>query len=119
YMADAEILEPVDWPSDASVRVSASQSSSTPVIKHSSVWWNDVGEPFIWAVSEADRIFAKKITIGRTLGTFIEVYDGLKNGDRYVASHESGIREDMLLEELVPKESGANQPATSGGGDSM
>ncbi|MDO8558696.1 MAG: hypothetical protein Q7S09_05990, partial [bacterium] len=119
FMADAEFLESVNWPPDASVRVMASQASDAPVIKLSSVWWDEEGAPHVWGVSPGDRIFAKKITIGRTLGTFIEIYDGLKNSDRYVVNPEPGIHEDMLLEDMAPKESTTDKPAGSGGHDDM
>lgn len=101
YMADATFLKPVDWPVDASVRVIAPQSGSEPIIPFSSVWWGAEGAPYVWGVSEAGRVFAKKIIIGRTLGTSVEVYEGLKNGDRYIVSPTTDIREDMLVDDVV------------------
>ncbi len=113
YMADATLIDRADWPVGASVRVIAPQNSSAPVIKLSSVWWNEEGAPNVWGVSEAGRIFSKKIIIGRTLGTLIEVYEGIKNGDRYIMNPALDIREDMLLDDIVPKDD--NAPAKSGG----
>ncbi len=113
YMADATLIDRADWPIGASVRVIAPQNSSAPVIKLSSVWWNEEGAPNVWGVSEAGRIFSKKIIIGRTLGTLIEVYEGIKNGDRYIMNPALDIREDMLLDDIVPKDD--NAPAKSGG----
>ncbi len=113
YMADATLIDRADWPIGASVRVIAPQNSSAPVIKLSSVWWNEEGAPNVWGVSEAGRIFSKKIIIGRTLGTLIEVYEGIKNGDRYIMNPAPDIREDMLLDDIVPKDN--NAPAKSGG----
>ena len=60
----------------------------------------------VWAVSEADRIYAKEITIGRTLGSSIEVYEGLKKGDRYIANPTSDIKENMFIDAI-------SVPATS------
>jgi len=123
YMADAVFMESTKWPVGASVRVLASASSSTVFVKHSSVLWSEGGAPTVWAVSEADRIFGKKIVIGRMLGALIEVYEGLKNGDRYITNPTQNIREDMLLGDIVktlaPKGGGVVLPAEPGGHENM
>ncbi len=123
YMADAVFTEATKWPTGASVRILMPVSSSTILVKHSSIFWNAKGIPMVWAVSEGDRIFAKEITIGRTVGDSMEVYTGLKNGDRYLASIVPEIKEDMLLGDLIkiitPKGSDSSNPAKSGGHDSM
>ena len=69
----------------------------------------------MWSVSEAGRISAKKITIGRTIGTSVEVYDGLKDGDHYLISPTPNLKENMLLEDVLPKDSFGNSSAKSGG----
>ncbi|MDO8572595.1 MAG: hypothetical protein Q7S11_02365 [bacterium] len=123
YMADATFLTPVDWPVNASVRVIAPQSSRDPIIEISSVWWSEEGVPHVWGVSEGGRIFAKKIIIGRTLGASIEVYEGLKNGDRYIISPTADIYEGVLLDDTikdpVSKDGAATFPAKSGGHENM
>lgn len=123
YMADAILTDRVDWPALASVRVIASADSNAPVIKLSSVWRSDRGVPHVWAVSSAGRIFAKTITIGRTLGASVEVYDGIKKDDRYISSPTPEMQENMLLEDLVkvlePTDSSIDSSAKSGGHDSM
>ena len=123
YMADATFLGPVDWPVDASVRVIAPQSSSNPIIAVTSVLWGEGGAPYVWGVSDIGRIFAKKIIIGRTLGTSVEVYEGLKNGDRYIISPTMDIREDSLIGDTIKTHSQKNGavtiPAKSGKDDTM
>lgn len=123
YMADATFLTPVDWPVNASVRVIAPQSSRDPIIEISSVWWSEEGAPHVWGVSEGGRIFAKKIIIGRTLGASIEVYEGLKNGDRYIVSPTTDIYEGVLLDDTIKdpisKDGAATLPAKSGGHENM
>ncbi len=118
YMADAVFTESTKWPVGSSVRVLASTSSSAVIIKFSSILWSEAGVPSVWAVSEADRIFAREITIGRTLGASVEVYTGLKNGDRYIITLVPEIKENMFLGDLVkiiaPKETSASAPAKSG-----
>jgi len=118
YMADAVFAESTKWPVGASVRVLASTSSSAVLIKYASIVWSEGGIPTVWAVSEADRIFAKEISIGRTLGASVEVYTGLKNGDRYIITPTSDIKENMFLGDLVkiisPKTNNTSAPAKSG-----
>lgn len=103
FMADAVILERVDWPVSASVRVIAPQTSNAPVIRLSAVMWNEDSKPYVWSVSEAGRIFSKKISMGRSFGNFIEIYEGLENGERYILSPLPDMKEDMLIGEIAPK----------------
>jgi multidrug efflux pump subunit AcrA (membrane-fusion protein) len=99
-MADALLSESTDWPIGTSVRVVAPASSNSIVIKLSSVWWDANGKPNVWAISDAGRVYAKKLLLGRTIGADIEVYDGLVVGEHYIAKIVSGITEDMLLDDM-------------------
>lgn len=101
YMADATLTEKADWSAGVSVRVIPPQSLETPMIKFSAVWWSKTGLPHIWGVSEAGRIFARKITIGRTIGDSVEVYDGIKNGDSYIVTPTPLVAEDMLINDVL------------------
>lgn len=101
YMADAIFTEINDWPIGSSVRILQPASSSAMLIKYSSIVWDKDGKPSVWAVSEADRIFKKDITIGRTLGTSVEVYYGLQNGDKYIDNPTPDIKEDMFLDDVI------------------
>ncbi len=101
YMADAIFIGKIDWPIESSIRVTASATSNPPIIKYSSVIWGIDGKATVWAVSEAGRIYSRPIKIGRVLGTTVEIYEGLKNGDKYISSPNSDIRENMLLEEII------------------
>jgi multidrug efflux pump subunit AcrA (membrane-fusion protein) len=118
YMADAVFTGDTKWPIGSSVRIIVPVDSSSVLIKYSSVFWDENGAPLVWAVSEADRVFSKKITIGRTLGTSVEVYTGLKNGDRYIANPNGEVKEDMLLGDLIKispsKGDDTSPPAKSG-----
>lgn len=101
YLADAVLQDNVDWPVGSSVRVVPVKNSNTPSIKSSSIFWSEGGIPHVWAVSEVGRIFAKKITIGRTLGDSIEVTDGLKSGEKYITDGTLDITENMSIDDLV------------------
>ncbi|MFZ2983673.1 MAG: hypothetical protein WA053_01175 [Minisyncoccia bacterium] len=100
YMADALLIGSTNWPVSASVRVLAPKESGMTV-QSSAVMWGEGGVPQVWAISSGGRIFAKKITVGRTLGEVTEVYGGLENGDRYIAKAIPDIHEDMLLDNLL------------------
>ena len=104
YLADAILVDTVDWPVGSSVRVVPVKNGNTPSIKSSSVFWSEGGTPHVWAVTDADRIFAKKITIGRTLGDSLEVTEGLKSGERYITDPTLDISENMFLDDLIKKD---------------
>ncbi len=118
YMADAVFLEKAKWSIGASVRVLAPANSGVVTIKYSSIFWKDEGVPTVWQISEAGRIFAKKLTIGRTLGSLVEVYTGLKNDDRYITDPMLDIKEGMSIDDFIIKsdtsggslKSGDNKP---------
>ena len=123
YMADAMFTGDIDWPIEASIRVIPLATSNMPVIKLSSIVWADSGNPFVWAVSDGKRIYAKHVKIGRILGASVEIYEGLKNGDKYISSPISDIKEDMLLEEIIkiqaPQNNGGNSSGKSNGSKGM
>lgn len=101
YMADAVFLEATDWPVGASVRVIVPESSSAVSVKNSAVIFGEDGKPFVWEVSEAGRVFKRSITIGRIMGENTEVYEGLKNGDRYIVTPTDVIKENMLIGDIA------------------
>lgn len=100
YMADAILLDHAEWPVGASMRVIADSPQNAPRIKLTSVWWNKSGEPQVWIVSEAGRVYSKQVVLGRTLGNDIEIYEGLNNDDRYVVEPLPDIKEDMLIDTM-------------------
>lgn len=104
YLADAILQDNVDWPVGSSVRVVPAKNSNTPSIKSASIFWSEGGIPHVWVVSDGGRIFAKKITIGRTLGDSIEVTDGLKSGEKYITDTTLEINENIFLDDLIKKE---------------
>lgn len=103
-MADALLLEPTDWPVGVALRVMSTDASDTLLIPVTSLWWDTKGDPNVWAVSDAGRVYAKKVSLGRTLGEKVEVYSGLTRGDRYVAKSILGIDEDMLVDDIQAPE---------------
>lgn len=105
-MADALLLDPIDWPVGLSLRVMAATDSGTLDIPLASVWWDANGGANVWAVSDAGRVYGKKVTLGRTLGEKIEIYTGLSRGDHYIVKPVPGITEDMLIDDVKATESG-------------
>jgi hypothetical protein len=115
YMADAVFLDKVEWPIGASVRALTAIDTNSKVIESTSVWSDKNGEKYVWGVSSAGRIFEKKINIGRTMGSLVEIYDGLKKDDRYIVDPSPNVRADMLIEDIIK----TKQPTQSGGHNSM
>jgi multidrug efflux pump subunit AcrA (membrane-fusion protein) len=115
-MADALLLEPVDWPVGVSLRVLLPASSATLDLPLSSVWWDSEGGANVWAVSPAGRVYEQKVALGRTLGEKVEIYSGLVRGDRYIVKPVSGIVPDMLIDDIpsqkVDDEGGVTAPKT-------
>jgi len=105
-MADALLLEPVDWPIGVSLRVVTGVDTETLEIPLSSIWWDAGASPNVWAVSLGGRLYAKKVSLGRTLGDKIEVYGGLSRGEQYIVKSVPGIAEDMLLDDIKAPDSG-------------
>lgn len=121
YMADAVFLKNPDWPVKSSVRILRPDSSTSQVIASESLLWDENGSPYVWSVSVGDRIYKTKVKIGRLLGTSVEIYEGIKNGDRYITTPNAEIRENMLLDEIfdVTTEENGNESSGSRGHDSM
>jgi multidrug efflux pump subunit AcrA (membrane-fusion protein) len=92
FAADAEFLEPVDWPVHASVRVVMALESVRVTVPFPAIWWDDSGAPNVWLVMENDVIRPQAISLGRAIGDRMEVTDGLQPGDRFVAKATSDLR---------------------------
>lgn len=102
-MADAILLDGADWPVGSSLRVLAPRSMKSIEIKLSALWFDAGGRPNVWAVSSAGRVYAKPLTIGRTVGAGVEVYEGLVSGDRYIVKPTAEIAENMLIDDVVAR----------------
>lgn len=111
-MADALLLDPIDWPVGISLRVISLTESGTLDIPLASVWWDTNGGANVWAVSGAGRVYGKKVTLGRTLGDKIEIYSGLSLGDHYIVKPVPGITEDMLIDDVKAPGSGTKSESS-------
>jgi len=121
YMADAVFLKNPDWPVQSSVRILQPDNSISQVIASKSLFWDVNGLPYVWSVSVNDRIHKTGVKIGRVLGDSVEIYEGLKKGDRYVTAPSPEIRENMFLGEIVDAatEESGNESSGSGGHEGM
>lgn len=108
-MADAVLPDVSDWPVGAAVRVLVPSGNTPVTVKLTSLWWDASGNPNIWAVSLGGRIYARSVTLGRTLGESVEVLTGLARGDRYIEAPTPEIVEDMLIDDI-----GATKRGTGG-----
>ena len=99
-MADAILTDASDWPVGAAVRVLAPSESNALTVKLSSLWFDSRGNSNVWAISTAGRVYAKKVTLGRTVGESVEIIDGIMRGDQYIEKPVPGISEDMLIDDI-------------------
>ncbi len=113
FLADADFVEPIDWPVHASVRVLASAAQSgQALVSLSAVWWDDDGHPAVWLVTEENRIRPQEVKTGRTLGDKIEILEGLAQGSRIVSKATSDLKAGTQLDQLssTPKNKTEDQP---------
>ena len=104
YIADADFMEPTDWPVRASVRVMPpTEESSSIFIPLSAVWWDEGNTANVWVITD-ETLHARKIITGRAQADAIEVIEGLLNGEQYVSKPQPDIKEGM---------SAANVPSNS------
>ena len=98
YMADAQLLESVDWPVHASVRVIPSNTNSTIAsIPFTAIFWSDDGITKVWTVTSENTLLAKNVTTGRTFGDLVEITEGLFDGDIVVARQIADMQDGMLV----------------------
>lgn len=109
-LADATFDEPVDWPVHASVRVTAgpNQATAPPLVSLTAIWFDDQGVSNVWVVGDDDRIEAKPVKTGRSIGDKVELLEGGDAGTRIVSIAGPALRSGMKL----PK--AAEAPADSG-----
>ena len=116
-MADALLLDSVDWPVGTSLRVLPLSESTTLEIPLSSVWWDAKNTSNVWLVSSAGRIYVSQVSLGRTLGEKVEIYDGLQVGDKYIVKPTSDIVEDMLVADIPSNANEHNETEGSSASD--
>jgi multidrug efflux pump subunit AcrA (membrane-fusion protein) len=102
YLADADFVEPVDWPVHASVRVLAAANGNAEIAASlEAVWWDESGHANVWLVTEEARIRPQEVTTGRTIGDKIEVLEGLQQGDKYIARATTELKIGMEVNQTV------------------
>ena len=100
YSADAVLESSTDWPIGVSLRILAPINSSAISIKLTSLFWDENGIPKIWLISKAGRIYSQAVKIGRTIGTDVEISEGLKDRDMYIINPTSEVKENILIEDI-------------------
>lgn len=101
FLADADFVEPVDWPIHASVRVLAANSQGgQSLVSLSAVWWDEGGKSNVWLVTEEGNIRPQEVKTGRTLGDKIEVLEGLSQGTRIVSKATAELKTGMKLNQI-------------------
>lgn len=115
YQADAEFLDPINWPANSSVRVISKGVSNFILVPFTAVWWDDNEVAKIWLADPEGSIKSRKVTLGRAFGDRIEIEEGLTVGDRFVSVALTDLVDGMIVSEIG---SGQRSQPESGGGQS-
>lgn len=119
FLADADFVEPVDWPIHASVRVLAANSQNgQSLVSLSAVWWDEAGKSNVWLVTEEGNIRPQEVKTGRTLGDKVEILEGLSQGARIVSKATADLKTGMKLNQISSeqKPTGTGEPEGDGHG---
>lgn len=116
-LADAAFVEPVDWPARSSVRVigGTGQGDAPPLVSLTAIWFDDQGRSNVWRVGGDNRIEARPVKTGRSLGNKIELLGGVGEGSQIVSVAGPALRSGMKLPKAAetPRDTG-EQPAGDG-----
>jgi len=95
--ADADFVEPVDWPIHGSVRVLTPTRSGPLLVPLGAVSFDDQGRSRVWVVGADDRLEAAPARTGRSVGDRIEILDGVSAGTRIVSTATEELRPGLKL----------------------
>lgn len=101
YAADAEFVEPIDWPVHLSVRVVSFETGNPVLVPLSAVWWDAEGAANVWLVMENNVIRPQAVVVGRAVGDRVEIEEGLTSGQRYVTKPTDGLKTGQSVTETV------------------
>ncbi len=110
YFVDADLLDQVDWPVHASVRVLAQTGGeANNLTSLSAVWWDADNHANVWIVDNNNSLRPQEVKTGRTLGDKIEILEGISKGDRIVSNATSELKSGTKVNQTVetPNESGS------------
>ncbi len=105
YQAEALLASNTEYPVGASVSLIPEKSKSGVFINRKAVLFGTSTIPYIWKVSENNKVTKVDIRSGRQLGEYVEVTSGLKKGDTYVVimDHDVVLTEDEDVSEFLEK----------------
>lgn len=110
FVADADFMESVDWPTHASVRVISSLEDRDQMFASlSALWWDASGKSFVWLVTEENRIRPQEVKTGRAIGDKIEISEGLVQGNKIVLKATSDLKTGMQLSQIQKNDDQKNQ----------
>ena len=111
--ADADFVEPVDWPIHGSVRVLTPTRSGPLLVSLGAVSFDDQGRSRVWVVGADDTLEARPAKAGRSVGDKIEILDGVSAGTRIVSTATEELRPGLKL----PRAEAAPTPGKKPAGD--
>ena len=112
-LADADFVEPVDWPIHGSVRVLTPTRSAPLLVSLGAVSFDDQGRSRVWVVGADDTLEARPAKVGRSVGDRIEILDGVSAGTRIVSTATEELRPGLKL----PRAEAAPTPGKKPAGD--
>ncbi len=118
YAADAEFVEPTDWPVHLSVRVVSAQISNPILVPLSAVWWDTEGASNVWLVMENNVIRPQIVTTGRAIGDRVEIEAGLISLQRFVSKSTEGLKTGQSVTAVVATPTSSEPLADDGHGHS-
>jgi multidrug efflux pump subunit AcrA (membrane-fusion protein) len=96
-VAEANFTEAVNWPTHSQVKVFPIDTASSPLIPLSAIWWNEQMQPSVWLVMENNIIRPQEVVVGRTIGSRVEISDGLTTGDRFVPIAKTDLKAGQII----------------------
>lgn len=87
---------------NTSVRVKSKAALQSVIIPNKAVN-EQLGEFFVYAVGDSNKVTQKKVVLGKQLGSNILVKEGLKQGDKIVVEGMQKLREGAVITTAPPK----------------
>ncbi|MDO8490158.1 MAG: biotin/lipoyl-binding protein [bacterium] len=97
FIADAEFVEPIDWPIHALVRVMPSQPIDTVFVPFTALVQGEDEEMMIVTVDKDGKAEMRSVKAGKAVGDTVEIIEGLQSGEKYISRKLSSDILDTIL----------------------
>lgn len=90
YVGEAEFVEELQWPVNASVRVSLKDQQENLLVPFVALRWDEEKNAHLTVVDKDGSLDDRIVKTGRAVGDRIEIVDGLMAGEHYVSGAMDG-----------------------------